>query len=145
MSDIISNLNNRSNPIPIKYIKNTHGFSDSNGNINKYHFELIINGLIIGEKYFSNFEESKYSYLIDIKDEIKLSEINTYKASITVYSTNIPIFYKLEGKINQNESCSIQRNDNIYVEFSKNDIGFTICSCFYTGLDYNKIFASPPN
>jgi hypothetical protein len=144
MSDIV-NLINKSNPIPIKYVKNICGFSDSNGNINKYHFELIINGLIIGEKYFSNLEESKYSHLIQIKDKIKLSDINTYKASITIYSTDIPISCKLEGKINQNESCSTQRTNNIYVEFSRNDVGYTICSCFYTGQDYTKIFASPPN
>ena len=34
---------------------------------------------------------------------------------------------------------------NLYIEFSQNENGYTICTCFYTGLDYNKLFVSPPN
>lgn len=145
MSDTIVTLNNKTQPIPIQYAKSCHGFSDSNNDTTKYLFELVINGQSIGKKYFRNLEETKYSHMIKINHRIKLSDIETYKASISVYPAELPLVYELEGKINQNESSSTQRSDNMYIEFTKNDIGYAICSCFYTGLDYNKIFASPPN
>ncbi len=77
--------------------------------------------------------------------KIQLAEINSYKASVSIYPADLPMTYELEGQINKDQSSSTQRSDNIYIEFTKNDMGFAICSCFYTGLDNNKIFASPPN
>ena len=145
MSDIIVNLNNMTQPMPIKYAKSYHGFSDSNNDTSQYLFELVINSQVIGKKYFRNLEKIKYSHLIKLNHKIKLSDINSYKASVSIYPSETPIIYEIEGEINQNESCSNQRSDNLYIEFTKNDMGFSMCSCFYTGLDQNKIFASPPN
>jgi hypothetical protein len=145
MSDTIVTLNNRTQPIPIQYAKSYHGFSDSNNDTSKYLFELIINGEVIGKKYFINLEETKYSHMIKTTHKIKLSSIESYKASVSVLPADLPLVYELEGKINQEESSSTQRSDNLYIEFTKNDIGYALCSCFYTGLDCNKIFASPPN
>ena len=121
-----------------------------------YLFELVINGQIIGKKYFRNIEETKYSHIIKLNHKIKLSDINSYKASVSIYTNNIDytnfsgdssnsLSFELEGLINQEESCSTQRSTNLYIEFTKNDMGYALCSCFYTGLDHNKIFASPPN
>jgi len=145
MSDIVVSLNNKTQPIPIKYAKSYHGFSDSNNDTSRYLFELVINGQVIGKKYFRNLEENKYSHLIKLGHKIMLSEIKSYKASVSIYPSETPLTHELEGEINQNESSSTQRNDNLYIEFTKNGMGFTMCSCFYTGLDQNKIFASPPN
>jgi hypothetical protein len=145
MSDIVVTLNTKTQPIPIKYAKTTHGFSDPNNETSRYLFELVINGQSIGKKYFRNLEESKYSHLIKLNHKIQLAEINSYKASVSIYPADLPMTYELEGQINKDQSSSTQRSDNIYIEFTKNDMGFAICSCFYTGLDNNKIFASPPN
>lgn len=145
MSDIIITLNNSTQPIPIRYTKNLHGFSDPNNETCRYLFELIINGQLIGKKYFRNLEETKYSHLITLNHQIKLTDINSYLASVSIYPSEQPVSYELKGTINQEESSSTQRTDNLYIEFTKNDMGFTLCSCFYTGLDHNKIFASPPN
>jgi hypothetical protein len=145
MSDTIVTLNNKSNPVQIKYTKNQHGFSDPNNDSCRYLFELIINGQIIGKKYFRNLEENKYCHMIKLSHKIKLNDIQNYKASISIYPSDSHSSFEIEGQINQYESSSIQRCDNIYIEFTKNDIGYTMCSCFYTGLDQNKIFASPPN
>jgi len=145
MSDTIITLNNSSQPIQINYAKNNHGFSDSNNDMSKYLFELIINGQIIGKKYFGNLEDTKYSHLIKTNHKIKLSSIESYKAFVSIYPSELPLLYELEGTINQSESSSTQRSDNLYIEFTQNDNGYAVCSCFYTGLDYNKIFASPPN
>lgn len=145
MSDTVVSLNNRTQPIPIKYAKSCHGFSDSNNDTSRYLFELVINGQSIGKKYFRNLEDTKYSHLVKLNHKIKLSDIKSYKASVSIYPSEIPLMHELEGEINQDESSSTQRSDNLYIEFTKNDMGFTMCSCFYTGLDQNKIFASPPN
>jgi len=145
LSERIVTLNNITNPIQIRYTKNQHGFSDPNNDSCRYLFELIINGESIGKKYFRNLEENKYCHMIKLSHKIKLCDIQNYKASISIHPSESLTCFEIEGQINQYESSSIQRSDNIYIEFTKNDMGYTMCSCFYTGLDQNKIFASPPN
>jgi len=145
LSETIITLNNKTNPVPIKYTKNQHGFSDPNNDSCRYLFELIINGQSIGKKYFRNLEENKYCHIIKLSHKIKLCDIQGYKASISIHPSESLTCFEIEGQINQYESSSIQRTDNIYIEFTKNDMGYTMCSCFYTGFDQNKIFASPPN
>jgi hypothetical protein len=142
----MSDINNTliiTKPVNIRYARNYYGFSDSSHNINKYLFELIIKGKTIGIIYFKNIEDTKYSHLIKLIDNIKLSDIDSYVATITIANEE-HINYELEGIINQTESNSTQRSHHMYIEFTKNDIGNTLCSCFYTGADHHKIFASPP-
>lgn len=136
---------NTTQPIPIKYIKNNHGFSDSNNDTNRYLFELIIKGKNIGKKYFRNLENNKYSHLIKLEHHILLSSIDSYKASLKIYPSEIPISSEIEGSIHKELSSSTQSNDDLYIEFTQNDNGYALCSCFYVGLNDNKYFASPPN
>ena len=145
MSDIVISLNNNIIPSPTKYAKNYHGFSDSNNETIRYLFELVINGEVITKKQFRNLEEVKYSHLIKLNHKILLSNIDSYKASVCIYPSNDKEIYEIEGEINKNESSSTQRSNNMYIEFTKNDMGYAMCSCFYTGFDNNKIFVSPPN
>lgn len=145
MSDTIITLNHKSSPMNIKYKKNCYGFSDNNNNNTKYLFELVINGDMIGDKYFRAVEDNKYAHLIKLSHEIKMSDIKIYKASLRIIPSEELINFELEGNINTNESSSTQRSENMYIEFTQNDIGNTMCCCFYTGADQNKIFASPPN
>jgi hypothetical protein len=144
MSDTVISLNKKIYSIPIKYKNNFHGFSDFN-NITQYIFSLIINGKQINNINFKNIENTKYSYLIKIDDQIKLDDIESYKVSVKVLNNNIISDFDLEGNIIHNHSCSTHSNNNLYIEFAQNEYGYTICTCFYTGLDYNKLFVSPPN
>ena len=229
MSDTIITLNNKTNPMNIKYVKSPHGFSDSHFNSTKYLFELIIKGEPIdtltdkqslsgttfnladkqsfsgtlkdhttfnlaekqsfsgttfnladkqsfsgttfnladkqsfsgtlkdhttfnladkqsfsGTKYFRSLEDNKYSHLIKLNHMIKLKDIKSYTATLTIIPSDLQHNFELEGIINKNESSSTQRSMNMYIEFTQNDMGNAMCSCFYTGLDHNKIFASPP-
>ena len=145
MTSIINIIDSKTPPIPIKSTKKTLGFSNPDNNTTRYLFELSINGQLIGKKYFRNLEENKYCHMIKLSHKIKLCDIQNYKASISIHPSESLTCFEIEGQINQHESSSIQRSDNIYIEFTKNDMGYTMCSCFYTGLDQNKIFASPPN
>ncbi len=76
---------------------------------------------------------------------ILLKDIQSYKVSVSIYPIDLSMLYELEGQINNEESSSTQRSNDLYIEFTKNDAGFAMCSCFYTSLDSNKIFVSIPN
>ena len=145
MTDNIISLNNKSSPVSIKYSKSTHGYSNFDNNNIKYLFELIINSDKIGSKYFRNLEDIKYSHLITLNHTIKFDDIKNYKATIKLFPSNDEYSPTLSGIINHEQTFSNQKGDNIYIEFTRNDSGYALCTCFYTGLDHNKIFASPPN
>lgn len=144
MSDTINNITPTTSPINIKYAKNYHGFSDSNPNSSKYLFELIIRGNNIGVKYFRKLEDTKYAHMIRLNDTILLNDITSYTAMLSILPSDNDMMFELTGNINTNESSSTQKSKNMYIEFTQNDMGNTMCSCFYTGMDMNKIFASPP-
>jgi hypothetical protein len=145
MSEII----NKTLPIPIKYSKSWHSFSDPNSQIQKFLFELKIisksNTDEIYSRVFRNLENDKHSNLIIIKDLIKFSEIQKFIISVSKLPFESEFNYELEGTINHNHSAYSQKNDNIYVEFSQNSNGFTICNCSFIGMDFSKICISPPN
>jgi hypothetical protein len=138
--------------IPIKYKNNNndfyknnnYGFPDFN-NITRYIFILTINGEKINNLIFKNMEKIKYSHLIKLDDKIKLNDIKTYKIQVSIIANNIISDFELEGDIMHNQSNSTQNNRNLYIEFTQNENGYALCTCFYTGLDYNKLFVSPPN
>ena len=145
MSDSVINLNNKSKPISIKCSKNCYEFSDFNNNIPQYFFELTINGKNIGKKYFKNIEKIKYSHLIKLDHKIILENIDSYELYVKIYQNGVNNIYKLTGNINQHQSSSTSRSNELYIEFTKNSSGYTVCSCFYIGLDQYKMFVSPPN
>ena len=107
-------------------------------------FNLAEKQSFSGTKYFRSLEDTKYSHLIKLNHMIKLSDITSYTATLTIIPSDLQHNFELEGIINKNESSSTQRSMNMYIEFTQNDMGYAMCSCFYTGLDHNKIFASPP-
>jgi hypothetical protein len=144
MSDTIINITPKTSPMNIKYAKNYHGFSDCNPNSCKYLFELIIRGDKIGIKYFRKLEDNKYAHMIRLNDMIQLNDISSYNASLSIFPSDNDMTFELNGIINSDTTSSTQRSSNMYIEFTQNDMGNTICSCFYTGMDMNKVFASPP-
>ena len=130
--------------IPIKHKNNYHSFSDFN-NKSQYIFLLSIHGNNINNIIFKKIEDTKYSHIIKLDDKIKLNDIESYKVSVTVITDHISCDFELEGEIVHQQTSSMDRNSNLYIEFSQNENGYAICTCFYTGLDYNKLFVSPPN
>jgi len=132
-------------PIPIKYSKSWHSFSDPNSQIQKYLFELIIFMTNGEKKIFRNLESNKHSSLISIRNQIKFSNINTFKVCVSKLPDDYSFNYEMEGIINHNNSSYSQQDGNIYIEFSQNSNGFTLCNCSFIGIDFNKICISPPN
>lgn len=143
MSEIITI--NKTMPIPIKYSKSWHSFSDPNNQIQKYLFELVII-LNSGEKkIFRNLENDKYSNLIFFKHQIKFSYIKNFTICVSKLPFDMSFNYELEGDINHEQSSYSKKNDDIYIEFSQNSNGFTICNSTFVGMDFSKAYISPPN
>jgi hypothetical protein len=132
-------------PIPIKYSKSWHSFSDPNSQIQKYLFELNITLTNNEKKIFRNLESDKYSNLIFLKHQIKFSDIANFSVSVSRLPFDMSFNYELDGLINHEQSAYSQKNENIYIEFSQNSNGYTICNCTFVGMDFSKICVSPPN
>lgn len=141
MSDL--SIYKHHNSIPNKYNINYNNFLNETP---KYIFtlELILynefNNVIIRK-----IEHTKYSHLIKLDNQIKLDNIKCYNVSLRIILNNIIYDFELEGNIIHNLTTSTNRDNNLYIEFTQNKNGYALCSCFYTGLDYGKLFVSPPN
>jgi hypothetical protein len=124
----------------IKISMSNLGFSNPANHISKYFFNLVLKGKF-GEKKFKIIENTKYSYLIDIDDNIKFNEIENFNLNLSI----IPELcnYNLSDKINHNLTSFISQSEHIYIEFTSSLNGYAICKCFYKGEDLNKIFISP--
>lgn len=138
------NLLSDTKPIPISYTKSYHGFSEPPNSNNKYLFclELELNDKSI--RNFNKVENKKYSYIIELDDEIKYQNINSFN----IFVSEIPFngnSYSMNGKIDHNMSTFTQKDENFYIEFSRNNNKDTICTCYFTGVDFDSIFVSPPN
>jgi len=130
-------------PIPIKYSKSCHSFSNPNNQTQNYLFELIIDLNNKDKKIFIGLESDKHCKLINTKDQIKFDEIKTFR--IIVKRIPEEMNYQMEGKITSDQSFYTQNNENLFIEFSQNSSGYTICNCSFVGYDFFKICASPPN
>ena len=139
----------KSNPIsifnPFRYSKSMYSFSNPNGGLQKYFFELIINPNFKNEKIFRKLENSKHTELIQLDDDIIYSDIKDFKLVVTKMPIDISFNYKLEGKLNHDRSSYNQCDNEIYIEFSQNSSGLAFCRSSFIGVDFSKIFISPPN
>jgi hypothetical protein len=126
MSEIITNIM----PKSITYTKSWHSFSDPNSQIQKLLFELKIT-TNNSTKIFRNLESDNHSSLIILKDQIKFSDIQKFTICVSKLPFEIKSIYELEGIINHNQSFYTEKNENLYVEFSQNSNGFTICNCSF--------------
>lgn len=141
MSNNVINLNNHFY-IPIKN-KNNYSYSDFNKIQYIFTLELIL--LDKPNILIKNSEDINYSHLIKLINDIKLNDIKCYNVSITILNNNMELNYELTGNILHSQTSSIEYNNNVYIEFTQNNHGVALCTCYYTGLNYNKLFVSPPN
>ena len=140
----IRNIISETKPIPINYTKSCYSFSDPSAPKNKYLFSLELklnNGTI---KKFNKLENNKYSYIIDVEDEINYKDIKSFNINVI----EIPFTsqsYSMNGMINHDSTNFTQKDENFYIEFSQNNNGDAICTCYFIGVDFNTMFVSPPN
>ena len=140
----IRNIISETQPIPINYTKSCYSFSDPSAPKNKYLFNVelkLTDGTI---KKFNKLENNKYSYIIDIEDMIIYKDISNFNINVI----EIPFTsqsYSMNGIIDHNSTNFTQKDENFYIEFSQNNNGNAICTCYFIGVDFNTMFVSPPN
>jgi len=134
-----------SKPIPINYTKSRYGFRAPPKNTNNNIYELVIFNENKEIKYFKKIINNKYCKLIDFSDKILFSDIKKFTISITTtpYHDNNSLF--MEGNVDHKLDSYTKNNSYIYIEFTQNSLGYTICNCYKILTDNNKIFVSPPN
>ena len=140
----IRNIISETKPIPINYTKSCYSSSHPSAPKNIYLFSLELklnNGTI---KKFNKLENNKYSYIIDVEDEINYKDIKSFNINVI----EIPFTsqsYSMNGMINHDSTNFTQKDENFYIEFSQNNNGDAICTCYFIGVDFNTMFVSPPN
>lgn len=140
----IRNLITDSIPIPINYTKSYHSFSDPSSPNCRYLFCLELGLKTFTLKNINKIETKKYSYILDIDDEILYNDIKDFN----IYVSELPFngqSYSMKGSIDHSMSTFSQKDENFYIEFSQNNNGNAICTCYFTGVDFETMFVSPPN
>ena len=142
MSNIIM-----SKPIPIPqqniYVKSLYGFDVPPYGGSTFIFELILTYKNSQKKYFRKIENKKYSHLIDISDNIKYIDIKNFNLSIRKIIDNRT--HKMSAEITHDIDYFNKNDNDIYIEFTKNNLGNTICMCYFMGIDFSSMSISPPN
>ena len=139
MSEII--IPQRSDPIEIPL--NRYSYALPFTNSNKYLFELTVK---VGkkQKIIRKIEEAKTSEILSGKDKIPFNKLKDFKIKIyLIPDDNIPDL-ELVGKINNDLSSFTKTDKKIYIEFIKNPLGYTICTCTVV---FNEVYSysiSPP-
>lgn len=138
------NIITESKPIPINYTKSCYSFSDSIGPKKKYLFSLELTLKNKNIKKFNKLENNKYSYIIDVEDDILFNSIDNFRVNVIEIPFNSQS-YNMYGIISHDLSNFTQKDDSFYIEFSQNNNGNAICTCYFIGVDFNTMFVSPPN
>ena len=92
-------------------------------------------------KNFHEISYSKHCSIIDSSDVIQLDTIERYIIKITIINTKE--IYIMDNIFNIDNS--IYKNDDIYIEFTRNNDGTTNCCCNLIVYDNNRLFITPPN
>ena len=137
----------RSSPIniPKKYTKSKYSFNVPPSDSSTFFFELEIEFNDNKKKMFRKIEDKKYSNLILLEDNIEYSKLKKFNISITKIPSHDTKKYYMEDTFNKKSNYYSNKNNDIYIEFSKNSVGLTLCNCYYAGIDFTETFVSPPN
>lgn len=140
----IRNIVNETKPIPINYTPSCYSFSDPSRPRKNYLFSLelsLSNGTL---RKFNKIENNKYSYIVDIDDEVNYTNIEGFNIHVVELPLNENT-YSMTGRLSHESSNFTQKDENFYIEFSQNNNGSAICTCYFIGVDFNTMFVSPPN
>lgn len=142
----MSDLNDfKSKPIPINYTKSIYGFSSPFNFNNKYLFDLTIKFKDKKEISFKRLEDKKKSAIINIDDNVEFKNLDTFDLSVTLIPDGIEDSHIMTGKIPHDVTSHIQNDEKLFLEFSQNETGKTICYCYFLGNDIIHYGVTPPN
>jgi hypothetical protein len=131
--------------IPKKHSKSKFSFNYPPSDSSNYYFELelILNNS--EKKMFRKIENRKYCHIIELDDKIFYNDIKNFKITILKIPQRDNAMSIMKDNIKNNESNYSKKENDIYIEFTKNSVGFAICTCYFVGVDFTDTFISPPN
>ena len=142
-TNIIINRNNTSTkPILIPTLTKDTSYTLSSDSFDKiYCFDLKITTKNNNCKSFSCYNTKEYANLIKTYHKIEFDDLDKYEINVIYCDTS----FKLKGEINNNMSSYIDKNDNLFIEFSQDAFGHTVCTCYFLKKNINCLCISPPN
>lgn len=127
-------------PIPIPNKSPQCSLSQENFD-NLYFFKLQIICNDNDSSYFYYSDTKKHANLIKSFNKIKYDDIVSYEISIDCFDNN----YYLSDEIEHNSSYYVGKNENLFIEFSQDDLGYAICNCYFINKDLDNMCISLPN
>jgi len=142
---IIDYPSSKSIPIPIakntsnNNLQNYNLYNDTFDNFYRFNLKIVTNNN--NEQVFSSSNNKEYANLIKTSYQIEFSNLKQYEINIFHKEQ----FFILKGEVNNNLSTFVDKNENIFIEFSQDCSGNTDCTCFFLKKNIDNLCISPPN
>ncbi len=131
-----------SEPIPIPSPTKISSYTLSNDSFDKlYCFDLKIITRNNNCESFSCYNTKEYANLIKTSHKLEFNNLDKYEINV-IHGDNS---FKLKGEINNNMSSYVDKNDNLFIEFSQDAFGHTDCTCYFLKKNIDFLCISPPN
>ena len=127
---------------PINIIYNTN--NKDNNNLLQCIFELTLTLVDDTTLVFKDILYSKYCNIFNYSDMIQFKLIKKYILKITVINITKEI-YTTKQDFDVEKDTYIYKNEDMYIEFTRNNDGYTNCCCYLIILDNSRLFVTPPN
>ncbi len=108
-----------------------------------YKLEIIFNDL--SKKEFVKLTKKKFIKILTFDKDVKYDNIKSFYIVIENLSQNTTYSLSSNFEYNKDLNCNTFKNENIYLEFRKNNNLQTECNCYLNAFDNNRIFVTPPN
>jgi hypothetical protein len=131
--------------IPKKRSKSKFSFNYPPSDSSSYYFELELDLNNSKKKMFRKIVDRKYCHLVELDDKIDYNNIKKFKITILKIPQRDSGISIMQDTIKDSESNYSKKENDIYIEFTKNNVGFTVCTCYFVGVDFTNTFISPPN
>ena len=128
----------------LKPINIIFGSNKDNIDFSQFIFEITLLLNDDSTKKHNEISYSKHCKLFTSNDMIPYNMIKSYILNITVIKFTKES-YKIEKIFDNTYDTYIYKNDDMYIEFSKNTDGYTTCCCSLRILDNSRVFVTPPN
>jgi hypothetical protein len=135
----------RSIPVPIPQstsksdLQNYNLYNDTFDNYFRFNLKIVNNN--DNEQMFSSHNNKEYANLIKTHHRIEFNNLKKYEINIFHKEQ----FFILKGEINNNLSTFVDKNENIFIEFSQDCSGNTDCTCYFLKKNIDSLCISPPN
>ena len=88
-------------------------------------------------------EKTKYCDILLENNSINYSDIEYFELKVIDFNNDTQ--YCLVDNFNDNFNSFSKNDNNLYIEFSHNYMGFARATCYIMGIDINSFIISPPN